>query len=121
MKKSELKHGMIVETTGGRYGIVVIKDATNENCIKFLYDPNWLVDNGCLYNSSASIIEPLDRFDDDLNYCYPATAKDVETWNDVKIGDKLVAWQIIRVFNMDKLWERNNLKPTCGGLIGDLN
>ena len=38
MKKVDLKHNMIVRTGGGRYGIVVIEDATDKNCIK--YFPN---------------------------------------------------------------------------------
>jgi len=31
MKKSDLKNGMIVKTSGGRYGVVCLKDATNKN------------------------------------------------------------------------------------------
>jgi len=117
MKKSELKNGMIVKTSGGRYGVVCLKDATNENCIKFLYDPNYLLDYGCLLNSGC-MLESLDNLDDNLNFYYHTTKED--HLMDIKIGDKLIVGQIIEVFDLNQLWLRNNLHPTPNGLYGDV-
>lgn len=65
--KANLKNGMIVKSTGGRYGVVCLKDETDENCIKFLYDPKLLKDHGYLYGENyGSAIISLDDFDDDL-------------------------------------------------------
>lgn len=120
MKKCDLENGMLVETTGGRFGVVVLKDSTDENCIKFLYDPRLLLEHGCIYGyEGASAIVRLADFDDDLNCCWEATEDDVRTWDDMKFGDKLVAWQIIRVYKPTIVCERNNLHPTPGGLMGD--
>lgn len=118
MKKSDLRNGMIVKTSSGRYGLVVIKDATSKDCIKFLYDPAYLLNNGCLYNT-GSFIEPLDSFDDSLN-CYAyATDSDERDFDNIKAGDKLILWQIIEVYGLNSLWIRNNLQPSVGGLFGD--
>lgn len=120
MKKYDLENGMIVETTGGRFGVVVLKDSTDEKCIKFLYDPRLLLEHGCIYGyEGLSAIVKLDDFDDDLNCCWTASEEDARTWNDVKVGDKLVAWQIIRVYKPTIICERNNLHPTCSGLMGN--
>jgi hypothetical protein len=126
VKKCDLKHHMLVETSGGRLGIVVLKDSTDDNCIKFLYDPKYLHDHGCMLNANANMIEPLDNFDDDLNCYYIAAENDGmcgcvynKDGSLVSSGDKVILWQIIRVYSADKIWERNNLQPTCGGLMGD--
>jgi len=84
--------------------------------IKFLYDPDYLLDYGCLFNG-GSMIESLDSLDDNLNFYYHATREDVLM--DVKIGDKLIVGQIIEVFDLNRLWLRNNLHPTPNGLYGD--
>ena len=52
MNKCDLKNGMIVKSSGGRYGVVCLDDATDKNVIKFLYDPMLLVEHGYIgYNS----------------------------------------------------------------------
>jgi len=119
MKKSDLKNGMIVKTNGDDYGVVIIKDSTNENCIKFLYCPRYLVDNGCLLNSNFGIVHPLDELDDNLNFYHIVTENDLEHFIDSKVGDKIILGQIIEVFDLNRIWIRNNLQPTPSGLMGD--
>lgn len=106
MKKSDLENKMIVETNGGRFGVVVIKDATNENCIKFLYNPDLLLDNGYIFgNNNGFTIIPLECFDENLNYV---------------LTDNIILWQIIRIYKPTLAWERKNLESTVNGLMGDI-
>lgn len=93
MNKSELKHNMIVRSSGGRYGVVVVKDETNENVIKFFYDPFVLADNG--YVKYGKIIS-LDEFDDDLV---------LRVWID-EYQDRVPCWNIEEVFELQSVFER---------------
>ena len=104
MKKSDLKNGMIVETTNGSMGVVVIKDATDENCIKFAYDSDRLLNHGF-----DERIDKLDWYDEDLNaYCI---VREGDVWNQEghAVGEKLYFYQIIRAYEPKLVWERSNL------------
>lgn len=107
-KKSDLKNGMIVKTSGGRYGIVVLKDATCENCIKFVYDPDYLIDDG-IYHGKQNI-SSLDSFDENLNCVY---------W-DTEDQQQYIIYQIVEVFELNSVFKRNNLEPSPNGLFGDI-
>lgn len=96
--KQQLKHGMFVETDNGRYGVVCLKDATDENCIKFLYDPALLIDHGYIYKGNyGDDIVSLDEFDDNLQIIDPDYPG-------------FFMWGIVRIFTLEKYWEADNAK-----------
>jgi len=98
MNKSSLTNGMIVKSSGGRYGVVCLKDATNENVIKFLYDPNLLIDNGFIEEVNyGNRIVSLDDFDDDLTI----RVFDTET------KESLIVWSIDEVYKLNRVWTRS--------------
>ena len=105
MTKSELRNGMIVKTSGGRYGVVVLKDATDTNCIKFFYEPDLLIEHGSVERARRGfLIEPLDNFTDDLRVVL--TEEDVknpvfEPWE-----ADLTIWSIDQVFSLKEEWKR---------------
>ena len=105
MKKSELKNGMIVKTSGGRYGVVCLKDATDSNCIKFFYEPDLLIEHGSVERACRGhFIEPLDNFTDDLRVALTeedAKNPEFEFW---EAGTTL--WSIDQVFSLKEEWHR---------------
>lgn len=110
MKKNELKNGMIVQSSGGRYGVVCIKDATDSNCIKFFYDPMLLVDHGSVEKACyGSFIVSLDEFNEDLVCTInKEQAKEagisIAEYDDY--GDEIPIWNIRRVFSLKEEWVR---------------
>ena len=113
MKKSELKNGMIVRTSGGRYGVVVIKDATDENCIKFLYDPMWLPDHGYINEENClNVIVDLAEFDDRLAVLWTEEDERRHPWdgkyNEENIGGRL--WWIEEVYELNSVWKHKEEK-----------
>ena len=105
MTKSELRNGMIVKTSGGRYGVVVLNDATDSNCIKFFYEPNLLIEHGSVERAyRGNPIESLDNFTDDLRVViteYDAKDPIFEPW---EVG--LTVWSIDQVFSLKEEWKR---------------
>ena len=107
MRKNDLRNGMIVRSSGGRYGVVVLQDATDSNCIKFFYDPNLLIEHGSIERARyGSLIEPLDNFNEDLQVVL--TEEDVKKpgLEDCEVG--AVCWSIDQVFSLNEVWRRDN-------------
>lgn len=110
MKKSELKNGMIVQSSGGRYGVVCIKDATDSNCIKFFYDPYLLREHGSIEKACyGDFIVSLDDFNENLVVTITrAEAKEagmcIGEYDDY--GDEIPIWSIKKVFSLKEEWSR---------------
>ncbi|RXZ78099.1 hypothetical protein EBB07_29025 [Paenibacillaceae bacterium] len=95
--KSDLQNGMVVKTSGGRYGVVCLKDATNENVIKFLYDPRLLRNNGFIHEGSyGPTIVSLDDFEEDLT---------IRVFDD-ELQERLIVWSIDEVYSLDLIQAR---------------
>jgi hypothetical protein len=99
MNKKQLVNGMVVKTSGGRYGVVCLKDATNENVLKFLYDPDLLIGNGIIDSANyGETVVSLDDFDDDLAIRI----------NDEETKERLVVWSIDAVYSLNNIYKRES-------------
>lgn len=105
MKKSELKNGMIVRSSGGRYGVVCLKDATDINCIKFFYDPKLLVEHGSVERAHyGDFIVSLDEFDEDLNVTI--SVEEARKLGLIYYEEGMPIWSINKVYSLKEEWER---------------
>lgn len=91
--KSNLKQNMIVRTNGGRYGIVVLKDATDENCIKYFYDPDRFDEHGM--NPAWCGVDSLNNYDENLYRLVPNP-------DDPNKLDRI--FRIIQVYTLSEIW-----------------
>lgn len=114
MKKSELKNGMIVKTSGGRYGVVVLEDSTDKNCIKFLYDPKLLLEHGFVSDAHyGEKIVKLSSFCEDLTIRWTEEAERVCT-NTIPGYEydpdsiNTICWSIVEVYELNKIYERKD-------------
>jgi len=97
MGKEQLKDGMVVKSSGGRYGVVCIKDATDEKVIKFLYDPALLIEHGYVKESGyGDAIVPLENFDEQLQIWY----------TDPEDQQRYIAWSIVQVFELHDITQQ---------------
>lgn len=97
MKKVDLKHNMIVRTGGGRYGIVVIEDATDKNCIKYFYDPDRLDEHGM--NPIWCDVDSLDNYNDYEDGLW-------RTYVDPETNKRMQAFPIIAIYELTEIWKR---------------
>ena len=105
MKKSELKNGMIVKSSGGRYGVVCLKDATDSNCIKFFYEPDLLVEHGSVERACRGcFIESLDNFDEDLRVTL--SLEEAKKLGLEFYDEGMAIWSIDAVFSLKEEWKR---------------
>lgn len=111
MRKSELKNGMIVKSSGDRWGVVVLKDNTDENCIKFFYSPKLLIEHGYTNEVYAgSQVESLDLFDEELIVRWTEeTEKVYKEMNHGKSSDieiDVPLWSIDEVYTLNNVYTR---------------
>jgi hypothetical protein len=113
MHKNELQNGMVVKSSDGRYGVVCIKDETDIDCIKFLYDPNMRASHGSVANNSSDFVIPLSCFTDDLLYlCSEQEADELG----IQYSENLSLWGIQEVYSLKKEWRRMTCASSCGHL-----
>ena len=106
MKKSELRNGMIVKSSGGRYGVVCLHDATDSNCIKFFYEPDLMREHGSVERACrGSFIEPLENFDEDLRITL--SAEEAKKLGLDFYEEGMSIWSIDKVFSLKEEWSRN--------------
>lgn len=106
---------MIVKSSSGRWGVVVLKDNTDKNCIKFFYCPELLIEHGYtnrVYGGTQ--VESLDDFDEDLIVRWTEESekyyKEITGGksSDIEIGAPL--WSIDEVYTLTKVYEREEEK-----------
>ena len=106
MKKSELQNGMIVKSSGGRYGVVCLKDATDTNCIKFFYDPKLMIEHGSIERAKyGDFIVPLSEFDENLNVTI--SVEEARKLGLIYYEEGMPIWSIVKVFSLKEVWNRD--------------
>ena len=116
MRKKDLRQNMIVKSSDGRYGIVCMKDATDENCIKFFYDPTLSIAHGSVERSHCGdFIVPLSQFTEDLKYI--CTKKEAKELGLIASNEILTLWFIEEVYTMSRRWIRTACMASCNHIL----
>lgn len=99
MKKSDLKDGMVVVSSGGNHG-VVSQDKDGSLYILWLYD--WDRAKSYVLKHSQNRVTELNDFDDELN-CFCVANEDEPPC--YKKGDKIVLFSIVAVYELKNIWK----------------
>lgn len=102
MKKSELKSGMIVQTTHNRFGVIELED----NRIDICYDPDSIDEDKVLEKISLDdIFEYGDGqlgigciLDKETKENYP------NAYYNYEVGDKVIFYEIVAVYNLQQIY-----------------
>lgn len=106
---------MIVKASDGRYGVVCLRDATDENCIKFFYDPNLTVAHGSIDRAHCGdFIVSLNQFTEDLKYI--CSKKEAQALGLIQTGRVITLWSIKEVYSLKREWLRMTCMASCNHL-----
>lgn len=116
MRKKDLRQNMVVKSSDGRYGVVCMKDATDENCIKFFYDPTLSIAHGSVERSHCGdFIVPLSQFTEDLKYiCSRKEAKELGL---VQGREIITLWFIEEIYSLNRRWIRTACMASCSHML----
>jgi hypothetical protein len=116
IRKKDLRNGMIVMASDGRYGVVCLKDATDENCIKFFYDPNLPVAHGSVDRAHCGdFIVSLNQFTEDLKYI--CSAKEARALGLIPSKRMITLWSIKEAYSLKREWVQSTCMSSCNHLI----
>lgn len=104
MKKSDLKQGMLVQTTHNRYGFVEL----DRNRIDFCYDPDVLKDEYANLKK-VSLDNVFEFADGRLGVGYLITEemkeKNAEDYKDYSVGEPCIMYEIVAVYTFNKIYD----------------
>ena len=104
MKKSDLKQGMLVQTTHNRYGFVEL----DRNRIDFCYDPDVLKDEYTnLEKVSLDNVFELEDGGLGIGYIVTKEIKDkyCADYKDYSIGEICIMYEIVAVYTFNKIYD----------------
>ena len=104
MKKSDLKQGMLIQTTHNRYGFVEL----DRNRIDFCYDPDVLKDEYA-HLEKVSLDEVFEYGDNQLGIGSVVTEDMKKEYPDVygeyEVGSVVIWYEIVAVYTFNKIYD----------------
>ena len=104
MKKTDLKQGMLVQTTHNRYGFVEL----DRNRIDFCYDPDMLRDEDRVFER-VSLDEVFEYGENQLGVGKIVTKEKKEKYPQLyeyyKVGEICIWYEIIAVYTFNKIYD----------------
>ena len=102
MKKSELKSGMIIQTTHNRFGVVELED----NRIDICYDPDSLDEYKVL--EKVSMDDILEYGNEQLGIGCILDRESKEKYSDIyrnyNVGDTVIFYEIVSVYSLQPIY-----------------
>lgn len=104
MKKTELKNGMIVQTTHNRFGVVEIE----KNRIDFCYDPDCIDDNDKVLEK-VSLDDILEFGNEQMGVGCTLTKELKEKYPNLfdmkNIGEIIIWYEIVAIYETKKIYD----------------
>lgn len=103
MKKSDLKSGMIIQTTHNRYGVIELE----ENRIDICYDPDSLDKYKVLEKISLNNVFEYGNKQLGIGFILDQDTKSKlpEYFSGYNLGDVVIAYEIVSVFCLSKIYD----------------